>query len=52
MQDDLSNYWAPAMYHYDGVENFSLVMKTKFNIDYNFVAYSYDAKNPSGFPQR
>ena len=52
VQDDLSNYWAPAMYHYDGVGKFSLMKGMKFNIYYQFVTYSYDANIPSGSPQR
>ena len=49
---DLSNYWAPAMYHYDGVGKFSLMTKTKFNVYYKSITSSYDADNASGSPQR
>ena len=52
VQDDLSNYWAPAMYHYDGVGKFSLMRGMKFNVYYQFATSSYDANNPSGSPQR
>lgn len=51
VQDDLSNYWAPALYHYDGVGNYSLML-AKFNIYYQFLTYSYDASNPKGSSKR
>lgn len=51
VQDDLSNYWAPALYHYDGEGNFSLML-SGFHVYYNFVTYSYDANNPAGSSKR
>lgn len=52
VQQDVSNYWAPTMYHYDGVGNFSLLL-TKFNVYYQFATYSYDPNNlEAGSPHR
>ena len=44
VQQDLSNYWFPAMYHYDGVSNFNLLL-SRFSVYYWQTTQSYDAIN-------
>lgn len=51
VQDDLSNYWTPALYHYDGASNFTLML-ARFSIYYEFNTFSYDANNASGSDTR
>jgi hypothetical protein len=51
VQEDLSNYWAPAMYHYDGASNYSLML-ARFSVYYLFDTMSYSATNKSGVDQR
>jgi len=51
VQDDLSNYWSPAMYAYDGASNFSLML-SKFNVYYWQNTNSYDANNKAGSDTR
>lgn len=50
VQDDLSNYWAPAMYSYNG-STFSLML-AKFFVYYQFNTYSYDPDNIYGTSRR
>lgn len=50
VQEDLSNYWSPAMYSYDG-STYTL-MKTRFSIYYQFSSLSYDPNNAQGSTQR
>ena len=40
VQDDLSNYWAPSLYHYDPNQGFSLILG-RFSIYYQFVTTSF-----------
>jgi hypothetical protein len=51
VQDDLSNYWSPAMYHYDGASNYSLML-ARFSVYYKFDTFSYSATNTSGSDTR
>lgn len=51
VQDDLSNYWAPALYSYNGAANFSLML-AGFHVYYQFQTFSYDANNPKGSARR
>jgi len=44
VQQDLSNYWFPAMYHYDGVNNFNLLL-SRFSVYYWQTTQSYNANN-------
>lgn len=47
VHEDLSNYWAPALYHYDGLGNYSLML-SNFHVYYQFFTKSYDPSNSSG----
>lgn len=51
VQEDLSNYWAPAMYHYDGASNYTLML-ANFHVYYQMATFSYDPNNSSGSAQR
>lgn len=51
VQQDFSNYWAPAMYYYDGKGSYELMLAV-FQVYYKFNTFSYDANNASGSSQR
>lgn len=51
VQQDFSNYCAPAMYYHDGKRSFELMLAV-FQVYYKFDTFSYDANNASGSSKR
>ena len=51
VQQDLSNYWFPALYHYDGISNFNLLI-SRFSVYYWGNTNSYDPNNANGQDKR
>jgi len=51
VQQDLSNYWFPALYHYDGISNFNL-LNSRFSVYYWGTTNSYDSSDVYGQDKR
>jgi len=51
VQADLSNYWFPALYHWNGVDNFDL-LHSRLSVYYWQTTYSYDPNNVNGTNKR
>lgn len=51
VQEDMSNYWTPAMYYWDGKDNFTLI-RGDFHIYYLNDHKSYDPNSSNGIDNR